>query len=161
LAGDGFNFNGWGGKQEYGWDREVAYAVCERARVPLLKSSLMLEGGALEVDDDGTAILAESCVPNPDRNPGMDKAACEAELKRLLGVDKVIWLPGVAGRDITDGHTDFYARFAAPGVVVAGLDSDPSSYDYAVTRRHLAILRTARDARGRLVGQDGRMGDVR
>ena len=55
-------------------------------------------------------------------------------LQRLLGVQKIIWLPGIAGRDITDGHTDFYARFAAPGVVVAGLDNDPDSFDFDVTR---------------------------
>ena len=61
----------------------------------------------------------------------------------------MIWSPGIAGRDITDGHTDFYARFVRPGVVVAGLDTDPQSYDYAVTRRHLSLLRQARDARGR------------
>ncbi|WP_261175110.1 agmatine deiminase family protein [Chromobacterium amazonense] len=149
LAGAGFNFNGWGGKQEYGWDRAVAAAVCQRAGVPLLKSSLILEGGALEVDGDGTAILTESCMLNPNRNPNVDKAGCEAELKRLLGVDKVIWLPGITGRDITDGHTDFYARFIHPGVVIAGVDSDPSSFDHAVTQRHLAILRRATDAKGR------------
>ena len=67
---------------------------------------------------------------------------------QLLGLRKIIWLPGIAGQDITDGHTDFYARFAAPGVVVAGLDEDPASYDHAVTQRHLEILRQATDARG-------------
>ena len=85
---------------------------------------------------------------NANRNPGLGKAACEAELGRLLGLRKIIWLPGIAGRDITDGHTDFYARFAAPGVVVAAMDEDPASYDHAVTRRHLEILRQATDARG-------------
>ncbi|MFC6217828.1 agmatine deiminase family protein [Pelomonas aquatica] len=50
---------------------------------------------------------------------------------------------------MTDGHTDFYARFTQSGVVVAGLDEDPASYDHAVTRRHLELLRQARDARGR------------
>ncbi|MGC0151935.1 agmatine deiminase family protein [Chromobacterium vaccinii] len=149
AAGVGFNFNGWGGKQAHDRDAKVAAAVCARLGRPLLASSLILEGGGLEVDGDGTAIVTESCVLNRNRNPGAGKAACEAELKRLLGIDKVIWLPGVAGRDITDGHTDFYARFVRPGVVIAGLDGDPSSYDYAVTRRHLALLRAARDARGR------------
>ena len=66
----------------------------------------------------------------------------------MLVLTKIIWLPGIAGRDITDGHTDFYARFAAPGIVVAGLENGPDSYDHAVTRRHLEILRQATDARG-------------
>ena len=109
----------------------------------------MLEGGGIEVDGIGTAIITESCVLNPNRNPGLSKGACEAALRALLGIRKVIWLPGIAGRDITDGHTDFYARFAQPGVVVAHVDPDPASYDYAVTRDHLEILRAATDANGK------------
>lgn len=61
----------------------------------------------------------------------------------------MIWLPGVAGQDITDGHTDFYARFARPGVAVATLDHDENSSEYDLTRRHLDILHNATDAHGR------------
>jgi agmatine deiminase len=148
-AGVDFNFNGWGGKQAHANDSGVASFVCARAGVPRRSTKLVLEGGGIEVDGGGTAIITESCVLNPNRNPGLSKAACEAELKTLLGIRKVIWLPGIAGKDITDGHTDFYARFARPGVVVAGLDSDPASFDHAVTLRHLEILRGATDADNR------------
>lgn len=149
LAGVDFNFNGWGNKQEHDADAEIAGFVTGKAGVNTLQTRLVLEGGGIEVDGEGTAIITESCVLNPNRNPGISKAQCEAELKRLLGLQKIIWLPGIAGKDITDGHTDFYARFTHPGVVVAGLDNDPSSYDYAITRRHLAILKAATDAKGR------------
>ncbi|QUD84984.1 agmatine deiminase family protein [Gordonia polyisoprenivorans] len=148
-AGIGFNFNGWGEKQDFEQDAEVAGFVTERAGVELLHTDLVLEGGGIEVDGDGTAIITESCVLNNNRNPGRSKADVEAELKPLLGVDKIIWLPGIKGKDITDGHTDFYARFARPGVVVAGLDADPESFDHDVTMRHLEILRAATDAKGR------------
>ncbi|WP_218239994.1 agmatine deiminase family protein [Comamonas fluminis] len=148
LAGVNFNFNGWGQKQDCEDDAQVARFVAGRAGVPSLKSSLVLEGGGIEVDGRGTAIITESCVLNANRNPGLSKEACEKELRRVLGIEKVIWLPGIAGQDITDGHTDFYARFCAPGVVVAGFESDSSSPEYAVTRRHLEILRKATDARG-------------
>ena len=143
-----FNFNGWGEKQDFDQDAEVAPLVAKTAGVPLLETDLVLEGGGIEVDGHGTAIITESCVLNANRNPGVSKAACEAELKRLLGLQKIIWLPGIKGKDITDGHTDFYARFARPGVVVAGYDPDPQSFDHAVTKRHLDILKTATDAQG-------------
>ncbi|QMV72260.1 agmatine deiminase family protein [Comamonas piscis] len=149
FAGVDFNFNGWGNKQQHRNDAKVAAFVAKTAGVPVLKSSLILEGGGIEVDGQGTAIITESCVLNGNRNPGVSKAQCEQELQRVLGIDKVIWLPGIAGRDITDGHTDFYARFCAPGVVVAGFENDTSSPEHAVTQRHLAILRKATDARGR------------
>lgn len=144
-----FNFNGWGDKQAHTHDAKVAAWVAGLAQVEKISTSLVLEGGGIEVDGEGTAIITESCVLNANRNPGVSKAACEAELKRLLGLQKIIWLPGIAGKDITDGHTDFYARFARPGVVVAGYDPDPQSFDHEVTRRHLEILRAAADAQGR------------
>ncbi|MCX7207554.1 MAG: agmatine deiminase family protein [Proteobacteria bacterium] len=145
-AGVNFNFNGWGKKQVFSKDSQVAAVVTGQAGVRMLSTKLVLEGGGIEVDGKGTAIITESCVLNANRNPGLTKAACEAELKTLLGIRKVIWLPGIAGKDITDGHTDFYARFTKPGVVVCGLETDPNSFEYAVTQQHLAILRAATDA---------------
>ena len=144
-----FNFNGWGGKQTHAHDAKVAALVASKAQVKRIASKLVLEGGGIEVDGQGTAIITESCVLNTNRNPNISKAACEAELKSLLGLSKIIWLPGIKGKDITDGHTDFYARFASPGVVVAGFDPDPQSFDHPVTKRHLEILRAATDTRGR------------
>lgn len=144
-----FNFNGWGDKQEHGSDAKVAAEVARRAGIPAVHTELVLEGGGIEVDGQGTAIITESCVLNNNRNRGHSKKDVESELQRLLGLRKIIWLPGIAGMDITDGHTDFYARFAGPGVVVAGLDDDPDSFDYDVTREHLEILRNATDAAGR------------
>jgi agmatine deiminase len=144
-----FNFNGWGGKQDFDDDAEVAAFVAQRAGVRRIQTDLVLEGGGIEVDGQGTAIITESCVLNENRNSGVSKVQCERELKRLLGLEKIIWLPGITGKDITDGHTDFYARFARPGVVVAGYDPDPTSSDHAVTKRHLEILRASTDAKGR------------
>lgn len=144
-----FHFNGWGNKQSHAFDARVAARVAAHSHTALIDSRLVLEGGGLEVDGRGTAIVTESCVLNANRNPGVSKAQCEAELARLLGVQKVIWLPGIKGRDITDGHTDFYARFAKPGVVLAGLDPDPGSFDHAVTQRHLGILRASTDTQGK------------
>lgn len=149
LGSVGLNFNGWGDKQEHARDAKVASFVAGSVGVKFIETELVLEGGGIEVDGEGTAIITESCVLNPNRNPGVSKAECEKELSRLLGLQKIIWLPGIAGKDITDGHTDFYARFVSPGVVVAGLDPDPSSYDHAVTKRHLEILRRSTDASGR------------
>ena len=148
LAGVDFNFNGWGGKQEHTRDATVAAAVCRDAGVPRVTTDLVLEGGALEVDGRGTAIITRSCVLNDNRNPGWTAGEVEAELGRLVGIRKVIWLPGIAGKDITDGHTDFYARFTAPGHVVAALDPDPASFDHDVTATHLDILHAATDADG-------------
>jgi agmatine deiminase len=149
LGGIDLNFNGWGSKQTHELDADVARFVCKYAHAERIQSSLVLEGGALETDGEGTAILTESCILNDNRNPGRSKSSVEKELKHLFHFEKIIWLPGIKNKDITDAHTDFYARFIKPGLIVVNLDNDPESYDYAVTRRHLAILKKATDAQGR------------
>ncbi|MGB7815836.1 MAG: agmatine deiminase family protein [Methylotenera sp.] len=143
-----FNFNGWGEKQTFSQDAKVAGFIAKRANVRKIATDLILEGGGIEVDGHGSAIITESCVLNSNRNPRVSKAQFEDEISELLGLDKVIWLPGIKGKDITDGHTDFYARFASPSVVLAGYDPDPDSYDHEVTLKHLEILGSATDAQG-------------
>ncbi|UVL90141.1 agmatine deiminase family protein [Pseudomonas sichuanensis] len=149
LGAVDFNFNGWGGKQQHRYDAKLAARVAKLAGAQYQRSELVGEGGGIEVDGHGTGIMTESSWINRNRNPDWSKAEVEEELKARLGLRKIIWLPGIKGKDITDAHVDFYARFAAPGVVVANLDNDPDSYDYAVTRKHLEILQNATDADGR------------
>lgn len=149
LAAVDFNFNGWGNKQRHRNDALLAKRVATLAKAHYQRSELVGEGGAIEVDGHGTGIMTESSWVNTNRNPGWSKAEVEAELKARLGLSTIIWLPGIAGEDITDGHVDFYARFVRPGVVIANLDNDPESYDHAVTRKHLEILKQATDAEGR------------
>lgn len=148
-----FNFNGWGRKQRHARDAKVAAKVtaivAARTGATRVRAPLTMEGGCIEVDGHGTAIVTESCTLNDNRNPGVSKAQFEDRLMPLLGLSKIVWLPGIRGRDITDGHTDFYARFARPGVVLAGFEADPEIYDHEVTQRHLALLRAATDAQGR------------
>lgn len=143
-----FNFNGWGEDQDYELDAKVAGFIAKKAGVKTVHSSLVLEGGCFEVDGNGTAIMTESCIINDNRNPGKSKKEIEYELKKLLGLDKIIWLKGIKGKDITDGHTDFYARFAKPGVVVLSRDTDKSSYDYRITHENIDIIKSSTDAKG-------------
>lgn len=149
LGAVDFNFNGWGGKQQHRYDAKLARQVATRANATYQRSELVGEGGGIEVDGHGTGIMTESSWINANRNPGWNKAEVEQELKARLGLRKIIWLPGIKGKDITDAHVDFYARFVRPGIVVANLDNDPESYDHALTREHLEILRNATDADGR------------
>ena len=93
-----FNFNGWGEKQEHGRDAKVAAIVAELAGVPVIGTELVLEGGSLEVDGQGTGILTESCVLHGNRNPGVSKAQLEDLLMPLIGLEKILWLPGIRDR---------------------------------------------------------------
>lgn len=150
LAAVDFNFNGWGAKQEpRGADGEVAARVADYLQISRIATPLVGEGGGIEFDGDGTLLLTDSCWLNDNRNPGISKKELTAELKRLLGVQKVIWLPGVAGRDITDGHIDGALRVVRPGLIMSsGYPGDDSVWGEALAESR-KILATETDARGR------------
>jgi len=143
-----FNFNGWGEKQEYFLDSKVSDFVAKKANVKSINTKLVLEGGCFEVDGEGMAILTESCILNDNRNPNISKTEVENELKYLLGLEKIIWLKGIKGKDITDGHTDFYVRFANSKTLVVSYDPDKTSYDHEVTKQNIEILKNETDLNG-------------
>ncbi len=147
-GGIDFNFNGWGEKQEHTQDSKVASFITSSVGTSIIHSNLVLEGGSIEVDGAGTAILTESSVLNNNRNPDITKEVFEEELKTLLGLKKIIWLKGIKGKDITDAHVDFYARFSKVGTVLVSRENYQDSYDYEVTRENIQILQNATDANG-------------
>lgn len=149
VAAVDFGFNGWGGKQAHGRDGKLAALIADRAGVEHHDAGLCGEGGGLEYDGDGTLLLTESCWVNDNRNPGMEKAEIELRLKAALGVESVIWVPGVRGLDITDGHIDGSFRFVDPGLVIASSYPGDTSEWGRAHEEALAILAKARDARGR------------
>ncbi|MFF1909793.1 agmatine/peptidylarginine deiminase [Kitasatospora sp. NPDC058218] len=150
-AGVDFRFNAWGRKHHpYDTDDRIAGVLLDRLGVERIDSRMILEGGAITVDGEGTLITTEQCLLHPNRNPGMSKAEIEAELVARLGVSTVIWLPHGGLLDTeTDGHVDGVCAFVAPGKVVVQLPSDPGHPDYERMRENRAVLEAAVDARGR------------
>ncbi|MDX2390803.1 agmatine deiminase family protein [Streptomyces sp. NPDC054904] len=150
-AGVDFRFNAWGGKHHpYDADDRVSALLLEHLGVDRIASDMILEGGAITVDGEGTLITTEQCLLHPNRNPGMTRDEIEGELKARLGVTKVVWLPygGLLDTE-TDGHVDGVCAFAAPGTVVVSLPDDPAHPDHARMRANRAVLEATTDARGR------------
>jgi agmatine deiminase len=136
-------FNGWGNKQTHTKDRRVAKFLAQELDIPIEESKVVMEGGAVEVDGKGQLIATKSCIANRNRNPNRSLAQIERHLKTQFGLSRIVWLDGIAGKDITDGHTDFYARFLPNGNILANLEEDPQSFDFAVTRAHHRVLKKA------------------
>ena len=114
-----FRFDGWGGKYVMAGDTDVSARVAEWTGVKGAAFDFVLEGGAVEVDGEGTVLTTRSCLLDGVRNPSLDQAALEARLRWALGVDRVVWLDRGLINDHTDGHIDTIARFVGPGVVAA------------------------------------------
>jgi agmatine deiminase len=150
LAVAHIKFNGWGNKQPHANDAQIAKRVAQRLGVPLLDTDLVGEGGGIEHDGAGTLMAHASCWVNRNRNDGT-QAEIGAKLLKALGGRKMIWAPGVKGKDITDYHIDALARFVSPGRVLIQLpdridDRDPWSRAAFETYN---ILKSQTDANGR------------
>ncbi|KAI8476561.1 MAG: hypothetical protein J3K34DRAFT_453147 [Monoraphidium minutum] len=144
-------FNGWGDLYgSFEQDKLVARKLCGVERMPYVSVDMVLEGGSIHVDGEGTMLTTEECLLHPNRNPSMTKADIEAELKRYTGVTKVVWLPkGLAFDDDTNGHVDNFACFAEPGVVLLAWSDDENDPQYAISREALEVLSRERDTKGR------------
>lgn len=145
-----FRFNAWGEKYTpYAGCAQLAADMARLAGVPLQSSDMVLEGGSFYVDGQGTLLTTESCLLHPNRNPGMTRSDIEAELRRMLGVQKVVWLPGHAAEVETNGHIDGIASFIAPGkILFNAADPDQGDY-YRCMQENRRALELATDARGR------------
>jgi agmatine deiminase len=144
-----FRFNGWGDKYLFTADLALARAVRLASGLHSFDVPMIFEGGAIELDGEGTAITTSQCLMNPNRNPAMSKAGIESHLVDALGVDKVIWLGDGLLNDHTDGHVDTIVRFAGPGRVLCMEARDDDDPNREVLEAIASDLSTARDASGR------------
>lgn len=150
LAAINWKFNAWGERFiPYDLDNAVAYKVLEHFKVPCFDANLVLEGGSIHVDGEGTLLTTKECLLNKNRNPHLSKDDIENQVKKHLGVKKIIWLNQGLFGDETDGHVDNIACFARPGVILLQTCKDPEDPNYAITNENLAILRNSKDALGR------------
>lgn len=150
LACVGWNFNAWGGKySSYHQDRQVPEHIAQLLKIPIYKAPLVLEGGAINGDGEGTLLAAESSVLNSNRNPHLTKAEVENAILSYTGYKKIIWLSAGLSADETDGHIDNVAVFIRPGTVAVLITRDSHDRDYPVLVDNLHRLRAARDNHGR------------
>ena len=120
-----WGYNAWGEKYPpYDLDNAVPEHIASVRGLPCFTPDMILEGGSIEVNGQGTLITTESCLLNPNRNPALDRTAIEQRLSDYLGVRKVLWLgEGIAGDD-TDGHVDDLTRFVDAQTVVTAMEPD-------------------------------------
>ena len=149
-----WHFNAWGGLEGglyFTWDRDerVARKVLVIEGADRYQAPIVLEGGSIHVDGQGTALTTEECLLNPNRNPELSRKAIEQTLHAYLAVKKVIWLDRGVFNDETNGHIDNLACFVRPGVVLLTWTDDESDPQHQISSDALRRLETATDAQGR------------
>jgi agmatine deiminase len=145
-AGVHFGFNAWGEKfHPYDDDAEFARRVLEHLGEERVDArDLVLEGGSIAVDGEGTLITTEQCLLHPSRNPSLSREEIEARLRSFLGIERVLWLgDGLVEDDDTDGHVDNICAFVEPGHVLLQTVSDEANPNFAAARDNAERLRAA------------------
>ena len=148
LGGVDWEFNGWGKFSPHDSDNKIARFMIEHSSATYFKSDMILEGGSIHVDGNGTLITTEQCLLNKNRNPYLSKEDIEKNLRKFLGVNKIIWLKHGTDEG-TDGHIDNMACFTKHGTVIALSCSDKNDSYYERVNENLEILKTSTDSKGR------------
>ncbi|KAL6794079.1 hypothetical protein J3E68DRAFT_450740 [Trichoderma sp. SZMC 28012] len=150
IVGVDWNFNGWGNKHPTPTTVVFAKTFLKDFKIERIETSIVTEGGSLEIDGEGTLLITESSIINDNRNPGKSREEIEAELKRCLGIEKILWIPGREGLDSTDCHIDALVRFVRPGVLLISKANEVKPTEWTtVYEEALEILSSATDAKGR------------
>ncbi|MFM1885551.1 MAG: hypothetical protein RL026_708 [Pseudomonadota bacterium] len=154
VRGVDWQFNAWGGLEGglyFPWDQDdlVARKVLEIEACDRYRAPLVLEGGSIHVDGQGTVLVTEECLLNRNRNPALSREQVEAQLRAYLGVSSVVWLGAGVVEDETDGHIDNLACFVRPGEVCLTWTDNRRDPQWRVSQDAYERLMDARDARGR------------
>jgi agmatine deiminase len=149
-----WHFNAWGGLEGglyFPWDHDdlVAAKVLDMEGADRYRAPMVLEGGSIHVDGQGTLIATEECLFNHNRNPELSRAEIEQHLRDYTGAEKVIWLERGVFNDETDGHVDNLACFAEPGTILLTWTEDRADPQYEISRDARRRLESTTDARGR------------
>lgn len=151
-----WRFNAWGGFHGglYSpWDKDDQIALKISNLLNIKTYSLpnfILEGGAIDVDGEGTLITTEECLLNSNRNPHLTKSQIETILCNYLNIKTIIWLKqGIAFDHDTNGHIDNICRFIKPGEVLLAWTDDPENPNYERCQSALNILSNTKDAKNR------------
>ncbi len=156
MAAVKWRFNAWAKYSNWKDDEKIGSHMAESTKVreirPLFrKQRVVLEGGSIDVNGQGTLLTTEECLlsTRQQRNPGMKRKDYEKVFAENLGINHVIWLgAGITGDD-THGHVDDLTRFVAPDTVVTAVESDPRDPNYEPLRENVRRLRDATDQNGK------------
>ncbi len=149
YAAINWGYNAWGAKYPpFDLDNAIPEQMCKSMAAQCFSVSIILEGGSIEVNGAGVVLTTETCLLNPNRNPGIPKSEIEFILQEMLGTEKVLWIGGEPVGDDTDGHIDNLARFVNENTIVVPVETNPEDPNYTSLQDNLLLLQTMRTLDG-------------
>ena len=145
-----WNYNAWGGKYPpFDLDDVVPTRIAGQLGLPVYHPGIIMEGGSVDFNGEGTVITSECCLLNANRNPTLNRSQLEKYLAGYYGVQQVLWVKdGIAGDD-TDGHIDDTIRFVNRDTVITVVEENATDENYLPLQQNLSQLRKMRLLNGR------------
>ena len=125
-----WQFNSWGEKYPWQKDNEVSNKIISESKITYFNPKIVLEGGSIDVNGEGTCLTTSTCLLNLNRNGNLTVEKMEEYLKSYKKKKKIIWLKGTLKGDDTDGHVDNLARFVNHTTIVYVSEKDESNENY-------------------------------
>jgi agmatine deiminase len=149
-------FNAWGGLVDglyFPWalDDQVAAKVAEVEGDDRYRAPMVLEGGSILSDGEGTLFTTEECLLSAGRNPGLSRQEIEAHLRAYTGAERVVWLERGVYLDETNGHVDNLLCVLRPGMVLLTWCDDPRDPQHEISSDARKRLEATTDAHGRSI----------
>ncbi len=156
LLATNFRFNAWAKYSNYRHDETIGTLMANTAGAQEIRpqnngTRVILEGGSIDVNGQGTLLTTEECLLSKiqQRNPGMHRTDYERIFADHFGAPHTIWLgKGIRGDD-THGHVDDLTRFVAPDTVVTMVEPNPKDVNHKPLRDNLRRLQAATDQAGK------------
>lgn len=145
-----WGYNAWGGKYPpFDLDDVIASKIGTHFNLPVYHPGIIMEGGSVDFNGEGTVLTTTACLLNKNRNPHLNQHQLEGYLQNYYGIEQVLWLgDGIAGDD-TDGHIDDITRFVNENTVVTAIEKNKNDANYNILQQNLKALKTMRLINGK------------
>lgn len=137
-----WGYNAWGGKYPpFDLDDIIPTRIADALGVKLFTPPIVMEGGSVDFNGQGTILTTTSCLLNKNRNPQLSQEQIERYLMDYYGQKQVLWLDdGIVGDD-TDGHIDDITRFVSADTVLTVVEENSEDENYEVLQKNLQDLK--------------------
>lgn len=145
-----WGYNAWGNKYPpFDLDDNIPTLIANHFDLPVFYPGIVMEGGSVDFNGNGTLITSTACLLNENRNPHLNRDQVENHLRDYYGVDQILWVSeGIVGDD-TDGHIDDTVRFINEDTVLTVIEENKNDENYELLQENLSELKKMRLANGK------------
>ena len=144
-----WRYNAWGDKYPHDLDEKIPGLIGKNLNIPVWYPGIVMEGGAVEFNGNGTLLTTTACLLNNNRNPDLSREKIEEYLRNYYGVEQVLWLEDGIDGDDTNGHIDDVTRFFREDAVITVVEPNKFDPNHVPLNTNLKLLKSFRLQNGK------------